>query len=242
MRRAASVEFDRKERRRIQTAGCLRSPREHDLIRPAAVAAGGLGQYGEHQHDAVTGARRTCPRRLPGIDAAAGACPRSQSPPSTVTAIDRTPDITDWYAFVSPDAPDTVTMILAVDPLLEPGNGPNYFPFDDNLLVSVLHRQRSGRGAECRVRYPVQDPDPPARRAELVQAHPVCARQIFGGAPNGTRAGARETPGSSQSLYQIRRQLHGHAEVDGSSQVADVEGRGHIRPAVDLRIRHHGVV
>ena len=50
-----------------------------------------------------------------------------------LTAIDRTADITDWYAFVSPDAPDTVTMILAVDPLLEPGNGPNYFPFDDNL-------------------------------------------------------------------------------------------------------------
>jgi Domain of unknown function (DUF4331) len=51
-----------------------------------------------------------------------------------VTAIDRTADITDWYAFVSPDAPNTVTMILAVDPLLEPGNGPNYFPFDENLL------------------------------------------------------------------------------------------------------------
>jgi hypothetical protein len=54
-----------------------------------------------------------------------------------VTAIDRTADITDWYAFVSPDAPDTVTMILAVDPLLEPGNGPNYFPFDDNLLYAL---------------------------------------------------------------------------------------------------------
>ena len=53
-----------------------------------------------------------------------------------VTAIDRTADITDWYAFVSPDAPDTVTMILAVDPLLEPSNGPNYFPFDDNLRTS----------------------------------------------------------------------------------------------------------
>jgi hypothetical protein len=51
-----------------------------------------------------------------------------------ITAIDRTADITDWYAFVSPDAPDTVTMLMAVDPLLEPGNGPNYFPFDDNLL------------------------------------------------------------------------------------------------------------
>ena len=30
-----------------------------------------------------------------------------------LTAIDRTADITDFYAFVSPDAPDTVTLILA---------------------------------------------------------------------------------------------------------------------------------
>ena len=61
----------------------------------------------------------------------AGAASHREAP---VTAIDRTADITDWYAFVSPDAPGTVTMILAVDPLLEPANGPNYFPFDDNLL------------------------------------------------------------------------------------------------------------
>jgi hypothetical protein len=55
-----------------------------------------------------------------------------------VTALDRAADITDWYAFVSPDAPDTVTLILAVDPLLEPANGPNYFPFDDNLRYKLL--------------------------------------------------------------------------------------------------------
>lgn len=54
-----------------------------------------------------------------------------------LTAIDRTADITDWYAFVSPDRPDAVTMILSVDPLLEPSNGPNYFPFDDNVLYRM---------------------------------------------------------------------------------------------------------
>ena len=68
---------------------------------------------------------------LPAADALAAS--HREAP---VTAIDRTADITDWYAFVSPDAPDTVTMILAVDPLLEPSNGPNYFPFDDNLLYA----------------------------------------------------------------------------------------------------------
>jgi hypothetical protein len=55
-----------------------------------------------------------------------------------LTSIDRTADITDWYAFVSPDDPDTVTMILAVDPLLEPSNGPNYFPFDDEIVYRLI--------------------------------------------------------------------------------------------------------
>lgn len=54
-----------------------------------------------------------------------------------ITALDRTADITDWYAFVSPNHPDRVTMILNVDPLLEPSNGPNYFPFDPNVLYEM---------------------------------------------------------------------------------------------------------
>lgn len=52
-----------------------------------------------------------------------------------ITALDRTADITDWFTFVSydPAAPNTVTMILNTDPLLEPSNGPNYFPFDPEI-------------------------------------------------------------------------------------------------------------
>jgi hypothetical protein len=53
-----------------------------------------------------------------------------------ITAIDRTADITDWYTFVSYDNPGKVTMILAVDPLLEPSNGPTYFPFDTGILYA----------------------------------------------------------------------------------------------------------
>ena len=51
-----------------------------------------------------------------------------------ITALDRTADITDWYTFVSYDDPDKVTLILAVDPLLEPSTGPTYFPFDPGIL------------------------------------------------------------------------------------------------------------
>jgi hypothetical protein len=55
-----------------------------------------------------------------------------------ITALDHSADVTDWYAFVSYDHPDRVTMILNVDPFLEPANGPNYFPFDPNVTYEML--------------------------------------------------------------------------------------------------------
>jgi hypothetical protein len=54
-----------------------------------------------------------------------------------LTSLDRTADITDFYAFVSPDRPDSLTAITCTDPLLEPSNGPNYFPFDPELLYAI---------------------------------------------------------------------------------------------------------
>ncbi len=54
-----------------------------------------------------------------------------------ITAIDRLADITDFYAFVSYDNPDKVTFILDVDPLLEPSNGPTYFPFDPEITYAI---------------------------------------------------------------------------------------------------------
>jgi uncharacterized protein DUF4331 len=51
-----------------------------------------------------------------------------------ITALDHPAGITDWYAFVSYDDPSKVTMIMDVDPLLEPSNGPNYFPFDPGVV------------------------------------------------------------------------------------------------------------
>ena len=54
-----------------------------------------------------------------------------------ITALDQKADITDWYAFISPEHRDRVVMILNVDPFLEPANGPNYFPFDPNVLYEM---------------------------------------------------------------------------------------------------------
>ena len=56
-----------------------------------------------------------------------------------ITALDHKADIADVYAFRSYDGATTprVTLILCVDPLLEPGNGPNWFPFDPEILYEI---------------------------------------------------------------------------------------------------------
>jgi hypothetical protein len=56
-----------------------------------------------------------------------------------ITAFDHKADITDVYAFRSYDGGGVprVTMILCVDPLLEPANGPNWFPFDPEILYEI---------------------------------------------------------------------------------------------------------
>src|SRR5215210_6332075 len=56
-----------------------------------------------------------------------------------ITAFDHKADITDVYAFRSyaPGASDKVTIILCVDPLLEPANGPTWFPFDPDILYEI---------------------------------------------------------------------------------------------------------
>ena len=56
-----------------------------------------------------------------------------------ITAFDHKADITDVYAFRSYAPGDTnkVTLILGVDPLLEPANGPNWFPFDPDILYEI---------------------------------------------------------------------------------------------------------
>jgi uncharacterized protein DUF4331 len=56
-----------------------------------------------------------------------------------ITSLDHKADITDVYAFRSYEAgrTDTITMIMSVDPFLEPGNGPNWFPFDPEILYEL---------------------------------------------------------------------------------------------------------
>jgi Domain of unknown function (DUF4331) len=46
-------------------------------------------------------------------------------------------DNTDTYAFVSPDKPDSVTIITNYIPLENPPGGPNFFEFGDDVLYSI---------------------------------------------------------------------------------------------------------
>ena len=54
-------------------------------------------------------------------------------------------DNADVYAFVSPDAPDTVTLISNFVPLQDPPGGPNFFEFGDDVLYAI-HVDNDGDG------------------------------------------------------------------------------------------------
>ncbi len=55
-------------------------------------------------------------------------------------------DNADVYAFVSPDRPDTVTLISNFVPLQDPPGGPNFFEFGDDVLYSI-YIDNDGDGA-----------------------------------------------------------------------------------------------
>jgi len=52
-------------------------------------------------------------------------------------ADDPAADNTDVYAFVSPDKPNTVTIIANYIPFEDPAGGPNYYKFDPTVLYSL---------------------------------------------------------------------------------------------------------
>ena len=82
-----------------------------------------------------------------------------------ITALDHAADITDFYAFVSYDHPDRVTFIMNVDPFLEPSNGPNYFPFDPNVLYQI--KIDNNHDALADVTFNIQIPDTNSGSAAL---------------------------------------------------------------------------
>src|SRR5881275_1227745 len=54
-----------------------------------------------------------------------------------LTAADPQIDSTDLYAFVSPDAPDTVTLISNWIPFESSTGGPNFYPWAENTQYDI---------------------------------------------------------------------------------------------------------
>ena len=72
-------------------------------------------------------------------------------------------DNTDTYAFVSPDAPDTVTMVGDWIPLEEPAGGPNFFKFGDDVLYTFDVDNNGDANPDVRYEFrfktKIQNPD-----------------------------------------------------------------------------------
>jgi hypothetical protein len=71
-------------------------------------------------------------------------------------------DLTDVYAFVSPDRPDTVTLAMNVIPFEAPAGGPNFYKFGDDVLYE-MHIDNDGDSEadityEFRFQTTVQNP------------------------------------------------------------------------------------
>src|SRR5712692_8668560 len=62
-------------------------------------------------------------------------------------------DSTDLYAFVSPDAPTTVTMIANYVPLQGPAGGPNFYEFGDDVLYEIKVDNDSDSRAEITYQF-----------------------------------------------------------------------------------------
>ncbi|HEY2509128.1 MAG TPA: DUF4331 domain-containing protein [Streptosporangiaceae bacterium] len=78
-------------------------------------------------------------------------------------AKDPVADSTDVYAFVSPDQPDTVTLIANYIPLQGPAGGPNFYEFGDDVLYEI-HIDNNGDGwpditYQFRFQTQLRDPD-----------------------------------------------------------------------------------
>jgi hypothetical protein len=74
----------------------------------------------------------------------AGASSHREAP---LIADDPAADNTDVYAFVSPDAPNTVTILANFIPFEDPAGGPNYYRFDPTALYE-LHVDNDGDGRD----------------------------------------------------------------------------------------------
>ena len=110
-------------------------------------------------------------------------------------------DSSDVYAFVSPDKPDTVTLIANYVPLQGPAGGPNFYEFGDDVLYQI-HIDNDGDGHAdvtyvFRFSTTVADPD-----TFLYNTGPIESL----GSPNWNR----------RQVYRVTREEHGRTQPLGA--------------------------
>jgi len=68
-------------------------------------------------------------------------------------ALDPSADNTDVYAFVSPDRPNTVTVLSNFIPDQNPAGGPNFFKFDDSVLYQIRFDNNGDGRLDLAIQY-----------------------------------------------------------------------------------------
>ena len=169
-------------------------------------------------------------------------------------------DSTDLYAFVSPDRPDSVTIIANYIPLEAPAGGPNFYEFGDDVIYQI----KIDNDGDGRVDIPYEfiftttvaepehvplqrraDPDARRRQLEPPQFYKVVRTDVRKG---NKRAGAGQRPRlpAVQHRPAVDARLRRHSptaaihDLPGDAQgVRRAAGRGLLRrPRLHLRPRH----
>ena len=146
-----------------------------------------------------------------------------------ISALDHSADVTDWYAFVSYDHPDRVTMILNVDGFLEPSNGPNYFPFDPNVRY-VMNVDNNQDGKTTSVSNSASTPR---------SASPDCSPASSGGIAGIPQITALDGPGSEGLSL---RQTYTVTMIKNGVATDLTNGQNAVRCAIQCRTPHHAQV
>jgi hypothetical protein len=68
-------------------------------------------------------------------------------------SLDPTADNTDVYAFVSPDRPNSVTVLANFIPDQNPAGGPNFFKFDDSVLYQIRFDNNGDGRLDLAIQY-----------------------------------------------------------------------------------------
>ena len=108
---------------------------------------------------------------------------------------DPTADNTDVYAFVSPDRPDTVTIIANYIPLEEPAGGPNFNQFGDDVLYELNVDNDGDAEEDVTYQFRFDDADSEPEHVPLQHRPDHVARPT----PTGTSVRPTRSPGSRRT-------------------------------------------